>query len=88
MKSYEPWEDLGYAIVTAAVIEYRSVIRRMYREQNDNIKMYYIRRAVELERFFRGEWCYSLCGIDGNDIITTVRSNAEGNRKSPPNNRK
>ena len=75
------WQDLGYMIVANAVIEYKTALRAMRREKNENLEAYYKSKIYNLERFFTSQWCYLLCGIEGSTIIKEVQRQVGVNRK-------
>lgn len=69
------WRELAAAIVRQAVDEYRAAVRARIRDGRRS------RRLSELEGFFRGEWCATLCepfGIDPTRIAPEVRSQVFG----------
>jgi hypothetical protein len=69
------WRELAAAIVRKAVEDYRAALHAQIREGRRS------RKLAELEGFFRGEWCATLCepfGIDPTRIASEVRSQVFG----------
>jgi hypothetical protein len=61
------WRELAAAIVRQAVDEYRAAVRARIRDGRRS------RRLSELEGFFRGEWCATLCEPFGVNPARVVR---------------
>lgn len=58
----EGWRELATSIVWWACCDYMTAQKR-----KDEYEM---RR---LERWFRSEWCYTLCGVEGDKIIKALQ---------------
>lgn len=56
------YEGIAYSIVKLAIKDYKEALRKRDLIEIDN-----------LERFFRSQWCYELCSIDGQWIIDNIR---------------
>ena len=61
-KTREGWEKLAFEIVKQACVDYLEALKK---------KDEYQQRA--LEKWFKGEYCYSLCGVEGDVIIEELR---------------
>ena len=68
----ECWERLAFEIVRQACVDYIAILRAKdtYRQKS-------------LEKWFRSEYCYSLCGINGDVIIKGLQKAFEENRRIP-----
>lgn len=53
---------LAMAIVLQAVQDYKKALKH-----NDKVEIY------NLEKWFRGNWCKTLCSIDGDYLIKNIR---------------
>lgn len=61
-KTREGWEKLAVEIVKVACGDYLKALKK-----NDEYKI------IALEKWFKGEYCYSLCGVEGDVIIEELR---------------
>lgn len=61
------YRQLANAIVLLACKDYRAALRR-----NNQ------RSIAELERFFRSDWCNTLCTVNPEQLITKIRSDVKG----------
>ena len=68
-KIREGWEKLAFEIVKQACADYLEALKK---------KDEYQQRA--LEKWFKGEYCYSLCNIEGNVIIEGLKKAHAENR--------
>lgn len=67
---------LAYGIVEEAVEEYEFALQRMAVDadyMSGTVKFRVSQKIEELERFFKSDWCYELCGYDGHDIMAQVQ---------------
>ena len=79
----EAYENLGFAIVERAVIDYDIALRR-WKHAISRADEIATRAEVEsFERWLRSEWCYYLTQgrLDGDTIISTMRHNVLGDDK-------
>lgn len=67
----ENYKALAVAIVEDMITEYKKALRR-----NSKYRIDYC------ERWFKGDWCYFLSGMDGDYIIKAVRKVVEDEKNS------
>lgn len=65
------WESLACGIVEKAVVDYKIALKK-----NDKYGI------INLERFFNSQWCYELCGLQGDYIIKGVREHEKNNKRN------
>ena len=66
-----PWERLANAIVLLAVSDYRSALRKLKRNPQNQDAM-----SDAIERFFRSGWFSILTSVDGEYLMDRLRKEA------------
>lgn len=77
MEYLENYKNLAVAIVTSMIDEYKTALFI-----NDK---YTINKC---EKWFRSDWCYMLCDMDGDYIIKSVREVVQNEKNNRRNERK
>ncbi len=67
---FEPWQELGVAIVQRAADDYINVIRKLWKPgQTVEKKRALLKEKVGLEGFFYSEWYAFLCDVPPEKIL-------------------
>lgn len=70
----ECYKGLACAIVEQAAVDYRNILYRIDFDLETGVKpsrpTFF--GLMEIQRFFKSEWCEFLCGIDGWDILSSL----------------
>lgn len=66
------FENLAFAIVTQAVKDYIS----LYADSLEELDIVVNSDIEALEKFFKSNWCWYLCGADGDFLIKNSRKRA------------
>lgn len=79
-----PIEYLASAIVFQAIADYQEALKRVMQEQADyhealkrvTQEREYMKKDIaemaEIEEFLRSDYCYALCGVDGDVIMNHI----------------
>ncbi len=69
------YEVLALAIVQNAVEEYKDLYSKSIKTTSEVTRAHAKNSMKALERFFKSQWCFELCGLDGEKIISGLKSN-------------
>lgn len=76
---FEPWQDLGIAIVQRAAEDYINVIRKLWKPgQTVEKRRTLLKEKVELEDFFYSAWYAFLCDVPPDKILRGCQMKAKG----------
>lgn len=78
----ECYKTLAYAVVEQAAADYKNVLCRIEFDLDTGIKPSSptVLAFLELQRFFKSEWCGFLCNIEGWDILKALNHQYLTNR--------
>lgn len=74
----ECWEELCNAVVLQAVDDYRRLVKRLLRTDDDNKVARLKKRKRELETFFRSDWFNMFTTLDGKMILKKLQEEMDG----------
>ena len=82
-KSYtieEAYENLGFAVVERAVIDYSIALRKMRRAKGEKEEAATRSTVAAFENFFNSDWCYQLTQgrVSSEAIISRMRAKVLG----------
>lgn len=73
----QAYRNLAMSIVTKAIADYKSVLKRCRAQRNERygyVDPRTMAERMELEDFFDSSWCDQLTGFDGSDIKNYVKN--------------
>lgn len=71
----DPYERLANAIILSAVSDYRAALRRIKKSPDNHLA---IDEALQIEKFFRGQWYQCLTSVDGDFLISKLQEEIRG----------
>ncbi|WP_128426303.1 hypothetical protein [Gudongella oleilytica] len=66
----DSYERLANAIILQAVKDYRNALKRLKKHPRNETALY---TKIEVERFFRSDWCTELSSIDAEILIRKLK---------------